>query len=158
MINQSCNIIWTFFLLHRYRFKVIIWCLQSWWLSIHWKKTIFLSNIMLLSDLPYCLISVSICPSKCVQLSLRSLSHFFSNASISTFFSYTGMCHKWKNTQDLCATDFILWQNYNNYNSIKGPFLEYRDSWVPMRPTFYLENLPLWSTEFYKKLGAKVLK
>jgi hypothetical protein len=26
---------------------------------------------------------------------------------------------------------------------------------VPLRPTFLLENLPLWFTEFYKKVGRK---
>jgi hypothetical protein len=31
-------------------------------------------------------------------------------------------------------------------------------SWVPLRTTFWLENLPLKSTEFYNRLGAKVMK
>jgi hypothetical protein len=48
------------------------------------------------------------------------------------------------------ASSFLL--------TLRGRFLEYRGSWAPLRPTYLLENLPLQSTEFYKKLGAKVMK
>jgi hypothetical protein len=39
-----------------------------------------------------------------------------------------------------------------------GGFLVYWRSWAPLCPTFWLENLPLRSTEFCKKLGGKVMK
>jgi hypothetical protein len=39
----------------------------------------------------------------------------------------------------------------NSWN-IRGRFLVFRGSWAPLRPTFWLENLPSLSTEFYKKL------
>ncbi len=40
----------------------------------------------------------------------------------------------------------------------RGQFFVHIRSLAPMCPTFYLENLPLWSTELCKKLGAKVMK
>jgi hypothetical protein len=36
----------------------------------------------------------------------------------------------------------------------RGQFLVFRGSWAPLRPSFLLENLPLQSTEFYKKLSS----
>ncbi len=35
-----------------------------------------------------------------------------------------------------------------------GGFLVKRGSWAPLGPSFWLENLPLQSTEFYKKLSS----
>jgi hypothetical protein len=34
----------------------------------------------------------------------------------------------------------------------RSKFLLFRGNWVPLHPTFWLENLPLWSTEHYKKV------
>jgi hypothetical protein len=39
-----------------------------------------------------------------------------------------------------------------------GWFLVSRGNWTPLRPTFWLEYLPLRSTEFYKKLGEESWK
>jgi hypothetical protein len=61
----------------------------------------------------------------------------------------------------LPASLHLLWvhtSNVKNLQQTKGHFLVYRGSWAPLRPTFWLKNLPLWSTELYKKLGAKVMK
>jgi hypothetical protein len=65
------------------------------------------------------------------------------------------MFHKYENILQyfLCYLYAYAWSS-----ATWGGFLVNRGSWVPLHPTFWLENLPLQSTEFHKKLGAKILK
>jgi hypothetical protein len=60
--------------------------------------------------------------------------------------------------QVFLSRNWRLISSKNSAYQARGRFLVYRGSWVPLRPTFWLENLSLWSTELYKTLGAKVMK